>query len=89
MKNEDGCKYETMDHFIGTYTHIYEFLKLMKSATKQNCDDAADRSHGDNDVMIIMMTIMVMMMDFASIQDEEIRDFVLIVNSENFIQERA
>lgn len=49
MKNEDGCKYETMDHFIGTYIHIYEFLKLTKSATKQNWDDDPDRSGGDND----------------------------------------
>lgn len=35
--------------------------------------------------LTIMMTIMVMM-DFASIHDLEIRDFVLIVNSENLIQ---
>lgn len=49
MKNVEGCKYETMDHFICTYTHIYEFLKLMKSATKQNWDDDPDRSGGDSD----------------------------------------
>lgn len=36
--------------------------------------------------LMIMVMIMVMMMDFASIQDLEIRDFVLIVNSENLIQ---
>lgn len=81
MKNEDGCKYETMDHFICTYTHICEFFETDEKNQLLNKIGMM--------ILIEVVVIMMVMMDFVAIQDLEIRDFVLIVNSEDFIQERA
>lgn len=71
----------SMRLWITSYAHIYEFFETDEKNQLLNKIGMM--------ILIEVVVVMMVMLDFVSIQDLEIRDFVLIVNSEDFIQERA